>query len=634
MAETMQFQAESKRLLELMIHSIYTHKEIFLRELISNASDALDKIYFLSLEDDSISIDRTKLAIHISIDKENRTLTISDNGIGMTKDELRDNLGTIAKSGSLAFKQALAKASDEIDIIGQFGVGFYSAFMVSQHVTVITKSVKDSVAYRFESSGSDGFTIDEDQREEVGTTIICKIKDNSEDEDYEEFLETYRIKGLVKQYSDYIRYPIMMLKDSDVEKEDDENEEKDAVNAEFETLNSMTPLWRKSKSDITDEDYHKFYKDKFHDWEDPAKVIHMQAEGNLSYQALLFIPGKTPFNFYSNEYEKGLQLYSKGVFIMEKAKELLGDHFRFVRGLVDSPDFSLNISREILQHDRQLKAIASRLEKKIKSELLSMLKLDREAYEKFWKNFGMQIKYGIYQDFGAHRELLEDLVLFTSSRDKKLISLEEYVARMPENQKEIYFVAGDTIEKCEALPQSELVREKGYEILYLVDDIDEFVIQIMHMYKEKPFKSINQGDLDLLNEDEKSEILKKSEESKDLFVSLKEALGDTVSEVRLSTRLKSHPVCLVSAEGLSFEMEKVLAQMPDAGEKMKAKRILEINPEHPLLQTLRRVHSAQPEKLHDIAWLLYDQACLMEGLPIEDPMGFSKKLAQLMIDAF
>jgi molecular chaperone HtpG len=633
-AETMQFQAESKRLLELMIHSIYTHKEIFMRELISNASDALDKIYFLSLEDDSISIDRTKLAIHISIDKENRTLTISDNGIGMTKDELRDNLGTIAKSGSLAFKQALAKASDEIDIIGQFGVGFYSAFMVSQHVTVITKSVKDAVAYRFESSGSDGFTIDEDQKDDVGTTIICRIKDNSEDENYDEFLESYRIKGLIKQYSDYIRYPIMMLKDVDIEEEDEESEKDDDSKETFETLNSMTPLWRKSKSDITEEDYHKFYKDKFHDWEDPAKVIHMQAEGNLSYQALLFIPGKTPFNFYSNEFEKGLQLYSKGVFIMEKAKELLGDHFRFVRGLVDSPDFSLNISREILQHDRQLKAIASRLEKKIKSELLSMLKLDREAYEKFWKNFGMQIKYGIYQDFGTHRELLEDLVLFTSSRDKKLISLEEYVARMPEDQKEIYFVAGDSIEKCEALPQSELVREKGYEILYLVDDIDEFVIQIMHMYKEKPFKSINQGDLDLLNEDEKSEILKKSEESKDLFVSIKEALGDTVSEVRLSTRLKSHPVCLVSAEGLSFEMEKVLAQMPDAGEKMKAKRILEINPEHPLLQTLRRVHSTQPEKIHDIAWLLYDQACLMEGLPIEDPMGFSKKLAQLMIDAF
>jgi molecular chaperone HtpG len=633
-AETMQFQAESKRLLELMIHSIYTHKEIFMRELISNASDALDKIYFLSLEDDSISIDRTKLAIHISIDKENRTLTISDNGIGMTKDELRDNLGTIAKSGSLAFKQALAKASDEIDIIGQFGVGFYSAFMVSQHVTVITKSVKDAVAYRFESSGSDGFTIDEDQKDDVGTTIICRIKDNSEDENYDEFLESFRIKGLIKQYSDYIRYPIMMLKNVDIEEEVEESEKDDDSKEAFETLNSMTPLWRKSKSDITDEDYHKFYKDKFHDWEDPAKVIHMQAEGNLSYQALLFIPGKTPFNFYSNEFEKGLQLYSKGVFIMEKAKELLGDHFRFVRGLVDSPDFSLNISREILQHDRQLKAISARLEKKIKNELLSMLKLDRDAYEKFWKNFGMQIKYGIYQDFGTHRELLEDLVLFTSSRDKKLISLEEYVARMPEDQKEIYFVAGDSIEKCEALPQSELVREKGYEILYLVDDIDEFVIQIMHMYKEKPFKSINQGDLDLLNEDEKSEILKKSEESKDLFVSIKEALGDTVSEVRLSTRLKSHPVCLVSAEGLSFEMEKVLAQMPDAGEKMKAKRILEINPEHPLLQTLRRVHSTQPEKIHDIAWLLYDQACLMEGLPIEDPMGFSKKLAQLMIDAF
>lgn len=634
MAETMQFQAESKRLLELMIHSIYTHKEIFMRELISNASDALDKIYFLSLEDDSIRIDRTKLAITINVDKENRILTISDNGIGMTKDELRDNLGTIAKSGSLAFKQALAKASDEIDIIGQFGVGFYSAFMVSQYVTVITKSVKEEVAYRFESSGSDGFTIDEDLKDEVGTTIICKIKDNNEDENYDEFLESYRIKGLVKQYSDYIRYPILMLKDENVENEDEEVEKGADDNVEFETLNSMTPLWRKSKSDITDEDYHKFYKDKFHDWEDPAKIIHMQAEGNLSYQALLFIPSKAPFNFYSNEFEKGLQLYSKGVFIMEKAKELLGDHFRFVRGLVDSPDFSLNISREILQHDRQLKAIASRLEKKIKSELLSMLKLDREAYEKFWKNFGMQIKYGIYQDFGAHRELLEDLVLFTSSRDKKLISLEEYVARMPEDQKEIYFVAGDSIDKCEALPQSELVREKGYEILYLVDDIDEFVIQIMQTYKEKAFKSINQGDLDLLNEDEKSEILKKSEESKDLFVSLKEALGDTVSEVRLSTRLKSHPVCLVSADGLSFEMEKVLAQMPDAGEKMKAKRILEINPEHPLLQTLRRVHTTQPEKLHDIAWLLYDQACLMEGLPIEDPMGFSKKLAQLMIDAF
>jgi molecular chaperone HtpG len=629
-AETMQFQAESKRLLELMIHSIYTHKEIFLRELISNASDALDKIYFLSLEDDSVSIDRTKLTITISIDKDSRTLTISDNGIGMSKEELKDNLGTIAKSGSHAFKQALAKASDEIDIIGQFGVGFYSAFMVSEHVTVISKSVKEAMAYRFESSGSDGFTIDEDQRSEIGTTIICKIKENTEEENYDEFLDSYRIKGLIKQYSDYIRYPIQMVKEADEE----ENEETEQKELEFETLNSMVPLWRKSKSDITEEDYHKFYKDKFHDWENPAKVIHMQAEGNLSYQALLFIPGKTPFNFYSNEYEKGLQLYSKGVFIMDKAKELLGDHFRFVRGLVDSPDFSLNISREILQHDRQLKAIASRLEKKIKSELLSMLKMDREAYEKVWKNFGMQIKYGIYQDFGTHRELLEDLVLFTSSRDKKLISLEEYVARMPEEQKEIYFVAGDSIEKCEALPQSELVRDKGFEILYLVDDIDEFVIQIMHMYKEKPFKSINQGDLDLLNEEEKSEIQKKSEESKDLFVSIKEALGESVEDVRLSTRLKSHPVCLVSAEGLSFEMEKVLSQMPDAEGKMKAKRILEINPEHPLLQTLRRVHSARPEKLHDIAWLLYDQACLMEGLPIEDPMGFSKKLAQLMIDAF
>lgn len=623
MAKTKQFKAESKRLLELMIHSIYTHKEIFLRELVSNASDALDKIYFKSLEDDSVQIDRTQLNITLSVDKENRTVTITDNGIGMTQNELEENLGTIAKSGSHAFKQALDKAKDDIDIIGQFGVGFYSAFMVSSSVKVISKSVFSETAYCFESTGVEGYSISETTRDSHGTTIICTIKDNTEDENYDEFLETYRIRSLVKQYSDYIRYPIMMAKDAE------ENEE-----FEMETLNSMIPLWKRSKSDVSEEDYENFYKDKFMDWEKPAKVIHMQVEGNVSFQSLMFIPSKTPFNFYSNEYEKGLQLYSRGVFIMDKAKDLIPDYFRFVKGLVDSPDLSLNISREILQHDRQLKVIASRLEKKIKSELLSMLKLERETYESFWKNFGLQIKYGIYQDFGAHKELLEDLVLFTSSRDQKLVTLEEYVARMSEDQKEIYYIAADSVEKCEAFPQAERVKDKGYEILYLVDDVDEFVISIMQQYKDKPFKSLNQGNLDLMDESEKQAIEEKAKESKDLFETLKEVLKSKVEDVRLSTRLKSHPVCLVSEEGLSFEMEKVLSQMPDANENMKAKRILEINPEHPLLETLKRVSESHPEKLKDLASLLYDQACLMEGLPIEDPVAFSKRMAELMVEAY
>jgi len=624
MAKPKQFKAESKRLLELMIHSIYTNKEIFLRELISNASDALDKIYFLSLENEDIVIDRTKLGIHITIDKDSRTLTIEDNGIGMNKEELEDNLGTIAKSGSLAFKQAIEKAKDEIDIIGQFGIGFYSAFMVSQKVTVISKPSQSEVAWKFESSGVEGYTIVESQRESIGTTIICSIKEDNEEVQYDEFLDEYRIRSLVKQYSDYIRYPITMIK-----KVVDENEEE---TEELETINSMIPIWRRSKSDLNDDDYNQFYKDKFTDWENPAKVIHMQVEGNISFQSLLFIPGKAPFNFYSNEFEKGLQLYSRGVFIMEKSKELLGDHFRFVRGLVDSPDLSLNISREILQHDRQLKNIASRLEKKIKSELLSMLRLEREQYETFWGNFGLQIKYGIYQDFGQHRELLEDLLLFTSSKDQKLVTLDEYIARMPEGQNEIYFVSADNIEKCEALPQTELVKEKGFEILYLTDDIDEFVFQIMAQYREKPFKSINQGDLDLMNEDEKKLMEEKKESSKDLFDTLKEVLKNVVEDVRLSTRLKSHPVCLVSSEGLSFEMEKVLSQLPDAKSDLKAKRILEINPDHPLLDALQRTSIQNPAKIEDIAWVLYDQACLIEGLPVEDPMRFSKKLSQLLVD--
>lgn len=619
MGRTKQFKAESKRLLDLMINSIYTNKEIFLRELISNASDALDKIYFLSLEDDTVDIDRTNLNIQVALDKDNRTITISDNGIGMSESELEDNLGTIAKSGSLAFKEALEAGETDIDIIGQFGVGFYSAFMVSDEVIVQSRKINETQAFQFTSKGVEGYQISKIEKAEHGTTIICHIKENQDEEDFDQFLEAYKIRALIKQYSDYIRYPILM------EKEDE---------AELETLNSMIPLWRRSKADVSEEDYHNFYKDKFLDFEDPARVIHMQVEGNVSFSSLLFIPARAPFDFYTNDYEKGLQLYSKGVFIMDKAKDLIGDHFRFVKGLVDSPDLSLNISREMLQHDRQLKTIASRIEKKIKSELMLMLVNEREKYESFWKTFGVQIKYGIYQSFGAQKELLEDLVMFVSSKNKKYVTLDEYITNMPEDQAEIYFVSGESIEKCEAIPQSERVREKGYEILYLTDDIDEFVIQIMQNYKEKPFKSITQGDLDLMSEEEKEVVKQKEATSKDVFDAIKDELKDVVSEVRLSTRLKSHPVCLVSDEGLSFEMEKVLAQMPDAQESLKAKRILELNPDHSLLDVLVDLVKENPEKMKDAAWILYDQACLMEGLPIENPMDFSKKLSDLMISAY
>lgn len=619
MAKPKQFKAESKRLLDLMINSIYTNKEIFLRELVSNASDALDKLYFKSLEDDSINIDRTGLTITIELDKENRKVIIRDNGIGMNKQELEENLGTIAKSGSLAFKEALDSGENAVDIIGQFGVGFYSAFMVSDNVVVQTKRINEEVAHQFESKGVEGYTLSEIEKDDHGTTIICTLKENSDDEDYDTFLDDYHIRSLIKQYSDYIRYPILMKKeDSD----------------EMETLNSKIPLWKRSKNDITSEEYNSFYKEKFLDFVDPAKAIHMQVEGNISFSALLYIPKKAPFNFYSNDFEKGLQLYSKGVFIMDKAKDLIGDYFRFVRGLVDSPDLSLNISREILQHDRQLKTIANRIEKKIKSELALMLVNERETYEEFWKSFGLQIKYGIYQDFGQHKELLQDLVLFVSSKNKKYVTLSEYVNNMQEGQNEIYYVAASSIEKCEAIPQSERVRDKGFEILYLTDDVDEFVIQIMNNYKDKSFKSITQGELDLMDEDEKAEVKKQEESSKDVFAAIKEELKDVVEDVRISKRLKSHPVCLVSSEGLSFEMEKVLSHMPDAQDNMKAKRILELNPDHPLLETLKKLVVKNPDKMKDVAWILYDQACLMEGLPIENPVEFSKKLSDLMIEAY
>jgi molecular chaperone HtpG len=624
-----QYKAETKRLLDLVIHSIYTHKEIFLRELISNASDALDKAYYTSLTED-LNIDRTKLQIRIELDPILRTLTIIDNGIGMTKEEVEDNLGVIAKSGSYNFKKNLETVDkqEEVDIIGQFGVGFYSAFMVSSKVEVYTQSMREAESVYFESTGEDGYRIETlDEKLPVGTKIVLHISKDEEDEKYGEYLESYTIKRLVKKYSDYIRYPILM--DEEVKDYDDKGEVTE-TRIETKTLNSMVPIWKRSKSDLKDEDYHTFYQSKFNDFENPQKIIHTNLEGSISFDALLFIPSHVPYNFYSSEYQAGLQLYSRGVFILDNAKELIPDAFRFVRGLVDSPDLSLNISREMLQHDRQLKAIASRLEKKIKSELLGMLKTDRENYETFWKNFGLQIKYGTYANYGANRELLEDLLLFTSSRDKKLVSLEEYVSRMSDEQKEIYYVSGETIEKCDKLPQAEWVKEKGFEILYLVDDVDEFVLSILHTYKEKAFKAINQGDLDLSSEEEKEALKSKAEEKKDLLTSLKEALKDQVVDVRLSSRLKSHPVCLVADEGISLEMEKVLSQMPDANNQVKAKRILELNSDHPLIEALGHIAS---DKVSAYAKLLYNQALLIEGFTIEDPIEFSNSMAQLMIDA-
>jgi molecular chaperone HtpG len=624
-----QYKAETKRLLDLVIHSIYTHKEIFLRELISNASDALDKAYYTSLTED-LKIDRTNLSIRIELDPTLRTLTIIDNGIGMTKEEVEDNLGVIAKSGSYNFKKNLETADkqEEVDIIGQFGVGFYSAFMVAEKVEVYTQSIREAESVYFESTGEDGYRIETlDEKLPVGTKIVLHINKDEEDEKYGEYLESYTIKRLVKKYSDYIRYPILM--DEEVKDYDDKGEVTE-TRIETKTLNSMVPIWKRSKSDLKDEDYNTFYQSKFNDFENPQKVIHTNLEGSISFDALLFIPSHVPYNFYSSEYQAGLQLYSRGVFILDNAKELIPDAFRFVKGLVDSPDLSLNISREMLQHDRQLKAIASRLEKKIKSELLGMLKTDRENYEKFWKNFGLQIKYGTYANYGANRELLEDLLLFTSSRDKKLVSLEEYVSRMSEDQKEIYYVSGETIEKCDKLPQAEWVKEKGFEILYLVDDVDEFVLSILHTYKEKTFKAINQGDLDLSSDEEKEALKSKAEEKKDLLTSLKEALKEQVVDVRLSSRLKSHPVCLVADEGISLEMEKVLAQMPDANNQAKAKRILELNSDHPLIEALGHVPS---DKVSAYAKLLYNQALLIEGFTIEDPIEFSNAMAQLMIDA-
>ena len=623
-----QFQAESKRLLDLMINSIYTHKEIFLRELISNASDAIDKYNYLSLNEQN-PVNRDDLKISISVDKDNRAMTITDTGIGMNEAELEENLGTIAHSGSLAFKEKMDKKDDDTDIIGQFGVGFYSAFMVAKEVVVESKRYNEDKAYRWHSNAQDGYEITECEKASNGTSITLFLKDDSEEENYSKFLEQYEIEHLIKKYSDYIRYPITMM----VSREEGEGEEKHLV-VEEKTLNSMVPLWKRKKSEISEEEYNEFYKTKFNDYADPMKVIHTHVEGAVEFDALMYIPSHTPFNYYSSDYEKGLQLYSRGVFIMDKASDLIPEHFRFVRGLVDSQDLSLNISREMLQHDRQLKVIANRIEKKIQTELANMLKNDREKYEEFWKNFGLQLKYGVYNDYGAHKELLQDLLLFTSSHEMKLTTLDEYVSRMKEGQDVIYYASGDTLEKIDKLPSAELVKDKGYEILYLTDNVDEFALQVMMNYKEKAFKNITQGDLNLETEEEKKAVEEKKEANKDLLETLKEALGDKVSDVILSTRLKSHPVCLSTDEGMSFEMERVLSQMPNGNPYgLKATRILEINPNHAIFNALQTLFDKDKEAVKKYADLLYNQAMLIEGFEVEDPIAFSNAICDLMVEA-
>ncbi len=613
------FQSESKRLLDLMINSIYTHKEIFLRELISNANDALDKFYYLSLTDDSISFDRENFYIRITPDKEARTLTVSDTGIGMNEEELDTNLGIIAKSGSFAFKQE-HEAQDDVDIIGQFGVGFYSAFMVADKVTVLSKKYGSEEAFLWESSGADGYEIKPAAKETVGTEIVLHLKEDTEDEKYSEFLDEYKLKSLVKRYSDYIKYPIKMMISHQQLKEGSDKEYETVQ--EDKTLNSMVPLWRKNKSEIKEEEYNQFYKEKFFDFEDPLKVIHTSVDGAVSYQALLFIPSRPPFDYYTKEYQKGLQLYANGVLIMDKCADLLPDYFGFVKGLVDSADLSLNISREMLQHDRQLKAIASRLKKKIKSELEQMLKNNREDYQKFYEQFKRPLKFGMYDNYGADKDFLVDLILFSSSTQEQPTTLQEYVDRMKEDQKYIYYACGESNEKIAKLPQVEAVQEEGHEILYFTEDVDEFAIKVLGKFAEKEFRSVS---------DAASETKEEAtqEEHKDLFAFLKDALGDQVAEVKGTTRLKSHPVCLSSTGEISLEMEKVLNAMPN-DHKVKAQRVLELNVNHPLFASLQKMQTENPDKLKKYANVLYNCALLMEGMPIDDPVAFSNDTCDLI----
>ncbi len=636
--ETKQFKAESKRLLEMMINSIYTHKEIFLRELISNASDAIDKLYFKSLTDDKVGLNKSDFAIWLEPDKDKKTLTISDNGIGMTAEDLENNLGTIAQSGSLAFKSE-NELGDDVNIIGQFGVGFYSAFMVAKKVTVISKAYGSDKAYKWVSDGVDGYTIEEtDETDKTGTKIILEIKDDNDDENYSQYLETFALENLVKKYSDYISFPIKMMVENTVPKagtEDSENPEYEKV-MEERTLNSMVPIWRKNKNELKDEDYDTFYREKFYDYTKPLLHIHSKSESVPAYSTLLYIPAKAPYDYYSKNFEKGLQLYSNGVMIMDKCGELLPDYFSFVKGIVDSEDLSLNISREMLQHDRQLKTIAKGIERNIKNELNKMLKNDRENYEKFFKAFGRQLKYGIYSDmFGEKKKLLQDLLLFYSSTEKKLTTLEEYVTRMKEEQKFIYYAVGETNERIESLPQIEAVKEKGYEILYLTEDVDEFCVKAMTDYNEKPFKSVSESDLGLETEEEKKQteekVKEQTEENKDLFTEMTDALNGEIKSVRISTKLKTHPVCISTDGQISLEMEKLINAMPN-DQKIKAEKVLEINPSHPIFETLRKLHAdGDKDKIAKYAKMLYGQALMIEGMPIADPVEFSNLICELMV---
>lgn len=623
-----EFKSESKRLLDLMINSIYTHKEIFLRELISNASDAIDKLCFIALTDDKLNMSRDDFKIFIKPDKENRTLTITDNGIGMDKDDLENNLGTIASSGSYKFKQEMSEKQDDIDIIGQFGVGFYSAFMVAKKITVVTKKYGCDTAYKWESDGADGYEITETERDEIGTTIVLEIKDNTEEENYDEFLEQYRIQGLIKKYSDYIRYPIMMDMTHSRVKEETKDSEKPEYEdyTETETLNSMLPIWQRAKKDVKQEEYDNFYREKFMAMDKPLHTIVTSVEGVVTYKALLFIPSQAPYDYYTKEYKKGLQLYSSGVLIMENCEELLPEHFRFVKGIVDSADLSLNISREMLQHDRHLITIAQNIEKKIKNELTSMLANDRENYEKFFNAFGRQLKYGVSADYGMHKEELQDLLMYYSSTEKKLVTLSEYVDRMKEDQKFIYFAVGENISSIDNLPQTELLRSKGYEILYCTEEIDEFSLQTLMQYKDKKFCSATNDDLGIENDENKEE----EKDSSAILTFVKETLGDKVSEVVSSKKLVSHPVCLTAKGGISFEMEKYFnAVQPDSG--MKAQRVLELNMNHSAVKAMESAVQTDIEKAKKYAELLYDQALLIAGLPIENPGEYADLVCSLMV---
>ncbi len=621
------FKAESKRLLDLMINSIYTHKEIFLRELISNASDAIDKLYYRSLTDGATGMNTSDFRIEIRPDKTNRTLTISDNGCGMTREELVQNLGTIADSGTFRFKEEHAMDQKETEIIGQFGVGFYSAFMVAKRVTVVSRAYGAEEAYQWKSEGAEGFSVSAAKRDTHGTDIILELKDDTEDEHYSEYLEQYRLTQLIKKYSSYIRYPIQMELEKSRKKEDSDEYE---TYTEVETIYSMVPLWKRQKSELSESDYNNFYTDRFSDYEAPLRTIHTSAEGAVSYNALLFIPSHAPYDYYSKAYEKGLQLYANGVLIMDKCADLLPDYFSFVRGLVDSPDLSLNISREMLQHDRQLKVIASNIEKKIKSELLAMLKNDREKYETFFRAFGLQLKYGTYMDYGMHSELLRDLLLFHSMKQDKLITLQEYVDAMPEGQTAIYYAAGETIQRIKAMPQLDRLEEKGYDVLFLTDDVDEFALTILHTFAEKEFKSVTSGELSLETEEEKKASEEQAEASKPLLDTLREALSGKVKDVRLSSRLKNHAVCLSSDGPLSIGMEKVLNAMP-VENKVKADRVLELNADHPLFAKLEALQaSGDTDTLKTYADVLFTQAQLIEGILPEDPAEYSEKVLQLL----